>query len=406
MLFGKKILLGITGSIAAYKSAFLIRLLIQEEAVVKVLMTRDANSFISPLTLATLSKNKVLSELTDNAGTSWNNHVELGLWADVLIIAPASANTIAKFANGLCDNLLTTVYLSARCPVIIVPAMDEDMWKHASTQKNLAQLKSYGNQIIPVGTGELASGLTGEGRMAEPQQIINFLSDYLEPIYLKTKKKLSGKKALVTAGPTYEAIDPVRFIGNRSSGKMGIAIAEALAKEGAEVELITGPTALSTSKYNIQTTRITSTAEMHDAVIRAFENADITIMAAAVADFTPEYPSVKKIKKQNGTSFNLPLVETTDIINALGKRKRPDQLLVGFALESNNEITNATEKLKNKNLDFIVLNSLNDYGAGFELDTNKIMIIDRDEKQYTFEVKPKSEVAKDIVDFIVQKLII
>ncbi len=397
-LSGKNILVGITGSIAAYKSALLVRLLVKEGASVKVVMTLSAGGFITPLTLATLSRNKVLSDFVDDKKLVWNNHVELGLWADMLIVAPASANTIAKFAHGLCDNLLTATYLSARCPVCIAPAMDEDMWKHPSTKDNLIRLQSFGNLIIPVDNGELASGLTGEGRMAEPENIVRYLSSAFTDI--PSEKRLMGKKALVTAGPTHEAIDPVRFIGNHSSGKMGIAVAEALANEGAEVELILGPSSLTPANIRISTVHVTSANEMYNATLTAFSKSDITIMTAAVADYAPEKVSPEKIKKHNGDDLHLSLKKTRDILNALGKLKQPGQILAGFALETNDELENATEKIDKKNLDFIVLNSINDPGAGFQFDTNHITIIDKKHQVHPYDLKSKQEVAKDIVDFI------
>ena len=401
-LSGKKILLGITGSIAAYKSAYLVRQLIKEGADIKVIMTREATQFITPLTLSTLSKNPVLSDLVADKEFLWNNHVELSLWADVMLIAPASANTIAKFAHGLCDNLLTAVYLSARSPVIIAPAMDEDMWKHAATQRNINTCIGFGNRIIPVDSGELASGLVGPGRMAEPNNMVDFLVSHFESkkATAATIKPFTEKKVMVTAGPTYEAIDPVRFIGNYSSGKMGIALAEALADQGADVELILGPSTLLPKNSGIKITRITAASEMYDEANRAFRTADITIMAAAVADYSPEKTAPEKIKKNAGAFLHLNLVKTPDILRSLGERKKPGQILIGFALETTDEVTNAKEKLRSKNLDMIVLNSLNDEGAGFQHDTNRITIIDKEEQLHKFEQKSKQEVAKDIVRFI------
>ena len=401
-LSGKKILLGITGSIAAYKSAYLVRQLIKEGADIKVIMTREATQFITPLTLSTLSKNPVLTDLVADKELLWNNHVELSLWADVMLIAPASANTIAKFAHGLCDNLLTAVYLSARNPVIIAPAMDEDMWKHAATQRNINTCIGFGNRIIPVDSGELASGLVGPGRMAEPNNIVDFLVSHFESkkVTAATIKPFTGKKVMVTTGPTYEAIDPVRFIGNYSSGKMGIALAEALADQGADVELILGPSTLLPKNSGIKITRITAASEMYDEANRAFRTADITIMAAAVADYSPEKTAPEKIKKNAGAFLHLNLVKTPDILRSLGERKKPGQILIGFALETTDEVTNAKEKLRSKNLDMIVLNSLNDEGAGFQHDTNRITIIDKEEQLHKFELKSKQEVAKDIVRFI------
>jgi phosphopantothenoylcysteine decarboxylase/phosphopantothenate--cysteine ligase len=389
MLKDKKIILGVCGSIAAYKSAVLVRLLIKAGANVKVILTADAANFITPLTLATLSKNPVYTQYFDPETGVWSNHVELGLWADLILIAPASANTIAKMASGLCDNLLTAVYLSAKCPVHFAPAMDLDMWKHTSTVQNIAQLKGYGNQMISPGNGELASGLYGEGRMAEPEEIVEHLTDF----FIQSMP-LIGKKALVTAGPTYEAIDPVRFIGNHSSGKMGFAIADQLASLGATVTLISGPTA-ETSKQNTKRINVVSAADMLAACKAEFEAADIIVMSAAVADYTPTIVETNKIKKTE-SQFILELKKTQDILATLGQLKRDNQLLIGFALETNNEEENAKAKLKKKNLDLIVLNSLNDKGAGFKSDTNKITIFNRAFEKTIFSVKSKADVAKDI----------
>ncbi|QOI97617.1 MAG: bifunctional phosphopantothenoylcysteine decarboxylase/phosphopantothenate--cysteine ligase CoaBC [Flammeovirgaceae bacterium] len=398
MLQGKRILLGVTGSIAAYKSAVLIRLLVKAGAEVKVLMTPSAKDFITPVTLSTLSKNPVLSDFLKDASGQWNNHVELGLWADVLVIAPASANTLAKMASGICDNLLLAVYLSARCPVVVAPAMDLDMLQHPSTQTNFEKLKSYGNQLIDPTHGELASGLTGTGRMAEPEDIVRWLESFFN-----SKKKLAGKKALVTAGPTFEAIDPVRFIGNHSSGKMGFAIAETLASEGAQVELVTGPTHLHTNHPGISVKRVTSAEEMFQAVTRVFPQADITVLAAAVADYKPATRADQKIKKKADT-LTLELTKTHDIAATLGKQKNNGQFIVGFALETENEQANALKKLEFKNFDLIVLNSLNDPGAGFGHDTNKITLIDRQHQVKKFETKDKQAVARDIVNSIIERL--
>jgi phosphopantothenoylcysteine decarboxylase/phosphopantothenate--cysteine ligase len=396
MLQDKKIILGICGSIAAYKSALLVRLLIKAGAQVQVVMTPDATSFITPLTLSTLSKKPVLVEYSNTETGEWNNHVELGLWADAFIVAPASANTIAKMANGQSDNLLTAVYLSAKCPVYFAPAMDLDMWKHPATQQNIRQLQTYGNVLIPPGKGELASGLFGEGRMAEPEEIVSFLTDEI-----KKKLPLTDQQILVTAGPTYEAIDPVRFIGNHSSGKMGFAIADQLAAMGADVILIAGPTAQVSHHQNIKRVDVTSAADMLDACLQYYPDAKACIMCAAVADFTPVNVSAQKIKKQD-SGLNIELKKTTDILKTLGEQKRKGQLLVGFALETNDEEKNAIEKLQRKNLDFIVLNSLNDKGAGFKTDTNKITIIDSKLQKTTFELKDKNEVAKDICNKVVE----
>jgi phosphopantothenoylcysteine decarboxylase/phosphopantothenate--cysteine ligase len=389
MLCNKNIILGVCGSIAAYKAAFLVRLLIKAGANVKIILTADASNFITPLTLATLSKNPVYTQYFEAETGVWSNHVELGLWADYMIIAPASANTIGKMANGLCDNLLTAVYLSAKCDVFFAPAMDLDMWKHESTQENIERLKSFGNTIIAPNNGELASGLFGEGRMAEPEEIIDFLNQEI-----KKSLPLLGKKVMVTAGPTYEAIDPVRFIGNHSSGKMGFAIAEEFVALGAEVTLITGPTAEKTATA-LKRIDVVSANDMLCACMAIFENADITVMSAAVADYTPIEISNQKIKKKED-SFSITLKKTTDILASLGKAKRKNQFLVGFALETENEETFAKEKLQKKNLDLIVLNSLNDKGAGFKTSTNKITIFNKALQKTSFETKSKVDVAKDI----------
>jgi phosphopantothenoylcysteine decarboxylase/phosphopantothenate--cysteine ligase len=394
MLEGKKIVLGVCGSIAAYKSATLVRLLVKAGAEVQIIMTADAVSFITPLTLSTLSKKPVLVNYFEPHTGVWNNHVELGLWADLFLIAPASANTLAKMAIGQCDNLLTAAYLSAKCPVYFAPAMDLDMWRHPATLNNVQKLQSYGNVLIQPGTGELASGLHGEGRMAEPEEIVDFIVTGIN----KTLP-LAGKQVLVTAGPTYEAIDPVRFIGNHSSGKMGFAIANELAKQGAVVTLITGPTS-QVSQYAINRVDVTSAAEMLEACLVKFETADACIMSAAVADYTPVTVAEQKIKKQED-GFCIDLKKTTDILKVLGERKRSNQLLIGFALETQNEEQNAIDKLRKKNLDLIILNSLNDSGAGFKLDTNKITMIDRNLEKTTFDTKSKTEVATDICHKII-----
>ncbi len=397
-LKGKKILLGVCGSIAAYKSAILIRLLIKEGATVKVIMTREAGKFISPLSLSTLSKNLVLSELTIENDSLWNNHVELGLWADLFLIAPASANTISKFANGICDNLLTAVYLSARCPVLISPAMDEDMWAHPSTKRNIQLLKQYDNIVLNVSHGELASGLFGKGRMMEPEEIVSRIS-----LYFNSSQLLKGKKILISAGPTYESIDPVRFIGNHSSGKMGYALAEACIKNGAEVTLISGPVNISTPERLKKFIPIKTADELFNATTKAFTNSDITIMAAAVADYKPLNTASNKIKKKED-QFKIELVKTKDILSELGKKKKKNQLLIGFALETENELANAKEKLKSKNLDLIILNSLKDDGAGFGTDTNKVTVIDNGGKKKELPLKMKTEIAHDIVNIIISKL--
>jgi phosphopantothenoylcysteine decarboxylase/phosphopantothenate--cysteine ligase len=389
---GKKILLCVTGSIAAYKAVVLLRLLVKNGAEVKVIMTKAATDFVSPLTFSTLSKSKTLIDLFDQE--TWANHVMLGRWADVMIIAPASCNTLSKMTNGTCDNLLQAVYLSATCPVLIAPAMDEDMWNHPANQKNIEVLKQYGNTLLPVNNGELASGLTGEGRMAEPEEIINYLKDFF-----LNKFSLHGLKALVTAGPTYETIDPVRFIGNRSTGTMGVAIAEELSARGALVNLILGPSDVNVNN-NIKISRVTSAKEMYDASLKYFNESDIIVMAAAVSDYTPEEPSQQKIKKDNNT-LSLKLVKTKDILFKAGEIKTDKQTLVGFALETNNEKENAIKKLSAKNADLIVLNSLNDEGAGFGNSTNKIVIFDKNGNELSFDKKSKKEVAHDIVDTII-----
>ncbi|MFZ1808071.1 MAG: bifunctional phosphopantothenoylcysteine decarboxylase/phosphopantothenate--cysteine ligase CoaBC [Cyclobacteriaceae bacterium] len=394
---GKKIILGVSGSIAAYKAANLTRLLVKEGAEVKVIMTESAKDFITPLTLSTLSKNPVLSQFLKNEAGEWNNHVELGLWADAMVVAPASANTLAKMAHGECDNLLLAVYLSARCPVFVAPAMDLDMLQHPSTKKNLQSLQEYGNHLMAPGHGELASGLVGTGRMAEPEEIMEQLNQFFSE-----KKKLSGKRALVTAGPTHEALDPVRFIGNNSSGKMGYAIAEALASVGANVTLVSGPTHLILQHPNIVVKKVTSTADMHEACQEVFPKTDIAVFSAAVADYRPATVADQKIKKADN-DLTLQLMKTTDIAAELGKQKKNGQFIVGFALETENEEQNAMKKIAAKNFDLIVLNSLNDKGAGFGHDTNKIKLIDKKGEVFEFSLKNKKEVATDIVNAIVQR---
>ena len=395
MLHGKKILVGITGSIAAYKSIFLVRLLVSKGAEVKVILTPSAKDFVSPLTLATLSKNKVLSELADE--DTWANHVMLGRWADVMLIAPLSCNTLAKMATGICDNLLLATYLSATCPVVIAPAMDEDMWHHATTKRNISLIESFGHSVISVAKGELASGLYGEGRMAEPEDIVLFLQEsYFRSLTLK------GRNALVTAGPTYEAIDPVRFIGNHSSGKMGIAIAEALYMQGAHVELVCGPVQSASKLNGIKVTNVTTAEEMLQACLPLFPSSDITVMTAAVADYKPLHPAAEKIKKTQD-NFELALSKTTDILKTLGSNKKAHQVLVGFALETNNERENALKKLKEKNADYIVLNSMRDPNAGFGMNTNKVTIFDKEMNEYAYEAKDKTLVAQDIVDLLIQR---
>jgi phosphopantothenoylcysteine decarboxylase/phosphopantothenate--cysteine ligase len=397
MLKHKKIILGVTGSIAAYKAAILTRLLVKSGAEVKVIMTPAAHDFITPLTLATLSKNPVLTEFKKDKTGEWHNHVELGLWADAVVIAPASAHTLAKMASGQCDNLLLAVYLSARCPVFFAPAMDLDMLQHPATARNIPTLSSYGNHLIEPAFGELASGLTGTGRMAEPEEIVQHLAQYLG-----NNGKLKDKKVLVTAGPTYEAIDPVRFIGNHSSGKMGFAIAEAFARQGAEVHLVSGPTQQHTLHPHIDVKHVTSAKEMLEACAGYFDTADITVLSAAVADYKPMTQSRQKIKKGAG-DLALVLTRTDDIAATLGKRKHNGQILVGFALETEEEEANALKKLQSKNFDLIVLNSLNDQGAGFGHDTNKVTLLDGTNKK-TLTLKSKKEVAGDIVQAIIEKI--
>ena len=394
MLKDKKILLGITASIAAYKSAFLVRLLVKAGAEVKVIMTPSSTDFISKLTLSTLSKNKVLVDLFDEE--SWANHVMLGRWADIMLIAPLSCNTLSKMANGQCDNLLLAVYLSATCPVIVAPAMDDDMWHHQSTKQNVQKLIDFGNKIIPVAKGELASGLVGDGRMAEPETILKFIEDCLT-----VSKSLSGKKVMVSAGPTYEPLDPVRFIGNHSSGKMGLAIAEELYARGADVTLIMGPSSINLPENGIKSVRVNTAEEMHAACTKHFDKSDIGVMAAAVADYTPVKVAPAKIKK-NSDELVIELKKTKDILKNLGENKSSMQVLVGFALETNNEREYALGKLKSKNADMIVMNSLNDEGAGFGTDTNKITIFDKSGKEFNYELMSKKAAAKNIVDTIIQ----
>jgi phosphopantothenoylcysteine decarboxylase/phosphopantothenate--cysteine ligase len=396
MLHNKKILIGVTASIAAYKTILLVRLLVKQGAEVKVVMTPAAKDFVSPLVLSTLSKNKVVVDLAQEA--EWSNHVMLGRWADVFLIAPLSCNTLAKMAHGLCDNLLLAVYLSATCPVVVAPAMDEDMWYHPSTQKNISLLKEYGNQIIQVENGELASGLFGEGRMAEPEDMFIYL---VENFFRSAE--LKGKKAMVTAGPTYEAIDPVRFVGNHSSGKMGFALAEELYLRGAEVELISGPTQQHTAYKGIKITKVVSAAEMFTACETLFPSMDIAVMSAAVADYSPATAASEKIKKQSG-NLELSLTRTKDILQYIGSQKKQGQYVAGFALETNNEKKNALKKLQSKNADCIILNSLRDEAAGFGIDTNKVTILGRSGKEIALGPKSKKEIAKDIVSFIVTQL--
>jgi phosphopantothenoylcysteine decarboxylase/phosphopantothenate--cysteine ligase len=393
MLHQKKILIGVTGSIAAYKTASLVRLLVKLGAEVKVIMTKSATEFISPLTLSTLSKQHVLTNLYNN--DEWENHVQLGRWADIMIIAPLSANTLSKMATGACDNILLAIYLSATCPIVVAPAMDEDMWHHQAVQNNIKKLKSFGNHILPVNNGELASGLIGEGRMAEPKEIVDYLNNYFSQ-----SQDLKGKKILVTAGPTYEAIDPVRFIGNRSSGKMGVAIARECFKRGANVTLVLGPVASNFDTNGFTVMKVQTANEMLEACKSVFHTVDIAIMAAAVADYTPKTVELQKIKKKN-SEFLLELIKTTDILHYLGRVKQKNQILVGFALETHNENSFALDKLKSKNADLIVLNSISNPGVGFNFDTNQITIFDNLGKIWPFELKEKNLVAKDIVNTLI-----
>ncbi|WP_445457428.1 bifunctional phosphopantothenoylcysteine decarboxylase/phosphopantothenate--cysteine ligase CoaBC [Flavobacterium sp. HNIBRBA15423] len=397
VLSGKKILLGVSGGIAAYKTAHLVRLFIKAGAQVQVVMTPASKDFVTPLTLSTLSKNPVYSSFFDENQENgvWNNHVELALWADYMIIAPATANTLSKMANGNCDNLLIATYLSSKCPVYFAPAMDLDMYKHPSTLDSFHKLKQFGNTIIPAESGELASGLSGEGRMAEPENII----DYIEKD-ITSKLPLVGKKILITAGPTYEAIDPVRFIGNHSSGKMGFDIAKKAAQSGAQVVLVTGPTHLNVNHSLITLVRVKSAQDMYEACFSYFENVDVAIAAAAVADYRPKNVAQQKIKKDD-TTFIIELEKTKDILASLGKVKK-NQFLIGFALETENEIEHAKLKIQKKNLDLIVLNSLNDKGAGFGHDTNKVTFIDRNFSIESMDLKSKEEVAQDIINKIIQ----
>lgn len=394
MLEGKHIILGLSGGIAAYKSAYLVRALVNEGAEVKVIMTENAKRFISTLTMSTLSKNPVYTEFFEPTSGEWHSHVKLGIWADLMIIAPATANTLAKMASGIADNLLTTTCLSARCPVMAAPAMDLDMYSHPATQANFETLKSRGVIFVEAESGFLASGLQGKGRMAEPEHIMDAVRTFFDK-----KDSLSGKKIMVTAGPTYEKIDPVRFIGNYSTGKMGYAIAEECASRGAEVTIVSGPVSISTKHPGINVIRVESAAQMAEAAKSAFEHADIGILSAAVADFTPDKTAEHKIKREHD-GLHLILKPTTDIAASLGAMKKEGQILAGFALETDNEVANAQSKMHRKNFDFIVLNSLNDKGAGFGYDTNKVCIISRDGTKRDYPLKSKQEVAKDIMDCI------
>lgn len=398
MLAGKKIIIGITGSIAAFKIPFLVRLLIKEGCEVQVILTDNARDFVTPLTLSTLSKRPALTYPFDQKDGTWNSHVDMGLWADAMLVAPASAATLSKMASGMADNLLVTTYLSAKCPVFFAPAMDLDMFKHPTTVENIAKLVKRGDRLIEPQTGELASGLSGAGRMEEPENIVEILKSYFN-----SRQSLKGKNFLISAGPTYEAIDPVRFIGNFSSGLMGFSLAEEAANRGAAVTLVSGPTHLVHMHPAITRIDVVSAAEMHDAVSNHFAASDVTIMSAAVADFTPEKVAPEKIKKGQGPE-SIKLKPTADILAGLGKRKSGNQLLVGFALETENELENAGQKLDNKNLDLIVLNSLKDSGAGFGVSTNKITILDKSRNLTQFDLKSKKEVAADILDKITELL--
>ena len=391
---GKHIIIGVTGSIAAYKAAALVRLLVKEGAEVKVVMTDLAKQFITPLTLATLSRHPVMVEFYNPENGDWHSHVDMGLWADLYLIAPATAKTIGKMAHGIADNLLLTTYLSAKCPVMVAPAMDLDMYRHPATQRNLDILRGYGNLIVEPAEGELASGLIGKGRMAEPEEIAGVVRRFFH-----AGDDFKGKKVLLTAGPTYEKIDPVRFIGNYSSGKMGFALAEEFADRGAEVTLVAGPVSLQTVHPAIRKIDVESAAQMYEQVMLESDGCDIAVSCAAVADFTPVQKADQKMKRGKET-WSLELQPTCDIAEALGERKKPGQLLVGFALETNDETCNAIQKLHKKNLDLIVLNSLKDKNACFGFDTNKVTLIDRDERQFQYELKSKQAVARDIVDQI------
>lgn len=392
MFQGKKIILGITGSIAAYKAAALLRLLVKQGAEVQVIMTPAARDFITPLTLSTLSKKPVLVDLFKN--DAWENHALLGRWAHLMLIAPLSCNTLSKMATGACDNLLMSVYLSATCPVMVAPAMDEDMWHHPATRHNIERIKSYGNIVIPVESGELASGLVGPGRMSEPEDIVSYARTFLN-----SQQRLKGKRVLVAAGPTYEHIDPVRFIGNHSSGKMGVALARRFKEEGADVTLVLGPVTQSFDLTGFAVKSVTSASQMQEVCNSSFAEADIAVMAAAVADYTPVQVVEEKIKKSD-EQWSLALTKTPDILKGLGQQKRKGQVLVGFALETSNEELNAKGKLENKNADIIVLNSLRDEAAGFGKDTNKVTIFDRKGNRTEYQAKHKDQVAKDIVDYI------
>jgi phosphopantothenoylcysteine decarboxylase/phosphopantothenate--cysteine ligase len=399
MLSGKKVLLAVTGSIAAYKTTFLTRLLIKAGAEVKVILSPAARDFVSPLTLATLSKNPVLWEYFDpqDEEGKWNNHVDLALWADLMIVAPVTANTLSRMASGASENLLLGTYLSAKCPVYFAPAMDLDMYKHPSTKTNINKLQDFGNHFIPSQSGELASGLAGEGRMAEPEDIVDFIE-----AHLKQGLPLQGKKVLINAGPTHEAIDPVRFIGNHSTGKMGVALAEVAYEMGAHVHLVLGPGSVRPSEPNIHVKDVTSAREMNEACLEEFSTAELTILSAAIADYRPESTADKKIKK-SGEGLTIKLVENPDVLYGLGKLKTNQQTLVGFALETNNGVENAIKKLHKKNCDLIVLNSPSDKGSGFGHNTNEVTLIDRKENQTQLGLKPKREIAKEIIEYVVKE---
>jgi len=399
-LAGKRLILGVTGSIAAYKAVYLLRLFIKEGADVQVIMTPSAREFVGPVTFSALSGSPVLTDFFASEGGDWNSHVDMGVSADLMLVAPLTATTLGKMAHGIADNLLITTYLSARCPVVVAPAMDMDMYRHASTRRNLDILKGYGNLVIDPGSGELASGLEGRGRMEEPEAILDFIKQMdVEP----SKKKLLNRRVLVTAGPTHENIDPVRFIGNHSSGKMGFAIAEAFAAEGASVSLITGPVSLDTRTAGIELTRVTTAEQMYRACSELMEQMDIAVFNAAVSDYTPVETSPKKVKRGDGV-WAIRLEPTTDIAAEMGKRKSEGQILVGFALETDKEEENAFSKLKKKNLDLVVLNSMQDEGAGFGTDTNRVSMIDRSGRVEKFDLKSKDQVANDLVNRVIKMI--
>jgi phosphopantothenoylcysteine decarboxylase/phosphopantothenate--cysteine ligase len=399
-LAGKRIILGVTGSIAAYKAVYLLRLLIKEGAKVQVIMTPAAKEFVGPVTFSALSGSTVLSDFFSLEGGDWNSHVEMGISADLMLVAPVTAATLGKMANGVADNLLVTTYLSARCPVVVAPAMDMDMYQHPSTRRNLEILKSYGNLVIEPGQGELASGLEGPGRMKEPEEILNFIRQIKSE---SSKKKLLNKQVLVTAGPTHENIDPVRFIGNHSSGKMGFAIAEAFAAEGARVHLVAGPVSLETHAKGVKVIRVTSAAQMFERCSEVMDQMDVAVFNAAVSDFTPVSAFGKKVKRGGG-EWSIQLKPTRDIAAEMGKRKSAGQVLVGFALETDHELEHARQKLENKNLDLVVLNSMQDSGAGFGTDTNRVTMIDRMGNVEKYELKPKVQVAGDLVQRVIKML--